>query len=75
MNENKQAICDALLHTLQLTRNHHDLTELTYQKEEDDQHYEEKVTAVWDGEYRAHKTINVTCDSGEAMIRDIMKWI
>ncbi len=75
MNEDKQAICDALLYTLQLTREHHDLVELVYQKRVNDQYYDELVTAVWGGDARAQKTINVTADSGIAMIRDILRYI
>ena len=76
MNEDKQAICDALTFALQLTREHHDLEELVYQKEEDDQGYEEKVTAVWNNSAgKAYRTIDVTADSGIAMIRDILMHI
>jgi len=75
MNEDKQAICDALTFALQLTREHHDLVELVYQKRVNDQYYDEMVTAVWGGEARAQKTITVTADSGIAMIRDILMHI
>lgn len=72
MNEDKQAICDALLYTLQLTRAHPDLKELAYERLDDGF---EIVTAKWEGEWRAEKAVNVTADSGTAMIRDIMRWI
>ena len=67
--EDKQNICDLLCKTLKATRNHEDLEALTYI-------YElgiETVVAKWSG--GGHKEINVTLDSGEAMIRDILKGI
>ena len=69
--EDKQAICDALVKVLRLTRHHTDLKELRYEMTDDGF---EIVQAVW-GRSKATKTVNVTADSGEAMIRDIMKWI
>ena len=66
--EDKQAICDALSKALQLTRGFHDLVGLRYQKNG----FEEYVTFVYLGGEGA--PINVTADSGEAMIRDIMRW-
>lgn len=63
--ENKQKICDLLLVTLQNTRGGEDLTALVY----DDT--TELVTATFENQY--HKLCNVACDSGCAMIRDIMK--
>lgn len=68
MREDKQAICDALAKALQLTREYHDLAALEYKNEN---HYE-TVTFVYLGSNG--KPINVTCDSGVAMIRDIMRW-
>ena len=37
-NENKQAICDALLPVLQMTRNLHDLKQLYYDPEKERVH-------------------------------------
>lgn len=64
MYENKQKICDLLLKTLQETRNLFDLTNLQYDPER------EVVIATFDNGYT--KTANVACDSGTAMIRDII---
>ena len=52
--ENKQAICDALLTTLQLTRRYTETVTVTYNE-------------------ISHRYINVECDSGIAMINDILK--
>lgn len=67
--ENKPLICDWLLATLVMTRNLSDLRSLEYRKDTDTG--EETVTASFDG--GGSKIINVTADSGTAMIRDIMK--
>ena len=67
MKENKQEICNALLKTLQLTRNLYDLVNLQYDPEK------EVVIATFDNGYS--KIANVACDSGTAMIRDIIKQI
>ena len=70
MREDKQKICDALVMTLRLTRDHTDLTDLIYEMREDGY---ETVTAAW--AHGGKRTINVTLDSGQAMIRDIMRCI
>ena len=64
MNENKQAICKALVPVLRMTRNLEDLADLTYDPETD------TVTAMFESGYT--KTANVAMDSGTAMIRDII---
>lgn len=64
--EDKQEICNLLAATLKATRNHHDLIELKYERIKDDL---ELVHVRWAG---GEKKINVSLDSGEAMIRDIM---
>lgn len=69
MEEDKQKICDALAVALKQTRLLSTLNKLVYSKEKD----EEVLTAVYNNGYT--KKINVTCDSGTAMIRDIMKAI
>ena len=66
MNEDKQAICDALCETLKLTRNYCDIQELEYRK---DKHKE--IVSVIFSDY-SFKDINVACDSGTALIRDVM---
>ena len=65
--EDKQKICDLLLPALQATRNLSDLVELRYDG------YTEIVTATFDNGYS--KRANVGCDSGTAMIQDILKAI
>ena len=65
--ENKQRICDLLLPALQATRNLSDLTALTFDPDT------ELVTATFDSGFTKHA--NVACDSGTAMIRDIIKQI
>lgn len=66
MREDKQAICDALCTTLQLTRDFYDLVAIEY----DGTPYHETATLI----YRNGKgaPINVALDSGEAMIRDVI---
>ena len=64
MREDKQKICDLLLKALQETRNLYDLTNLLYDLEN------EVVIATFDNGYT--KKANVACDSGTAMIRDII---
>ena len=66
--ENKDAICKALAETLKLTRNHQDLDDLYYMVEDNG---DEIVRVQWMN--GAHRDINVSMDSGTAMIRDIMK--
>lgn len=65
--EDKQAICRLLLAALQKTRAYHDLTDLLYDP------YSEKVQAKFArGGFRL---INTECDSGIAMINDILAHI
>lgn len=68
MNENKEEICRLLLQTLKATRNLHDLTVLEYVKGANGS---EIITAVFEDGYK--QAINVTCDSGTAMITDVLK--
>ena len=70
MRENKQEICSKLLDTLQNTRNLYDLVSLEYKRISE---YEERVTAVFANWHQ--KVVNVSMDSGTAMIRDIIKQI
>lgn len=60
-------ICDRLLETLKLTRQLYDLIGLDY--------IEEKELVVAHFEGGGKKEINVACDSGIAMIRDIIRGI
>ena len=68
--ENKQLICDLLLKALQATRGACDLKFLAY--ENDEKRRREIVTAYF-YDYRGGHIIDVTGDSGIAMIGDIMK--
>lgn len=68
--ENKDAICKALAETLKLTRNHQNLDDLYYMAEDNG---DEIVRVQWMN--GAHRDVNVSMDSGTAMIRDIMKAI
>ncbi len=66
--EDKQNICNLLLKTLQATDNAHDVVSITYERQNDS---DELVTVKFaSGGYRK---INVSMDSGTAMIKDIMK--
>lgn len=66
--ENKQLICDSLCVTLRLTRQFEGLVALEYFEED------EEVLPVFfiDGNSFCGKPISVECDSGIAMIRDIL---
>lgn len=66
MNENKQEILDALCECLKLTRDQYDLEELIYDEDT------EQVTITW---ANGGTSVNVACDSGVAMIRDVLKAI
>ncbi len=67
MCEDKQAILDALCETLKLTRNLSDIESITYEKSIEIEfarvHFANGV----------EKMINISCNSGTAMIRDVMK--
>lgn len=64
MSENKQQILDLLLKACQATRGASDLVSLVYDKET------EIVTATFAS--GGKRRTNVACDSGTAMIRDVM---
>ena len=66
--EDKKVICNLLLQTLQATRQNNDLLELRYESPAPDY---EIVTAVYAS--GSSRKINVSLDSGIAMIRDITK--
>lgn len=65
--ENKQRICDLLCATLKETRQHSDLVSLTYNYRDQDH---QQVTVAWEN---GGTSVNVSMDSGIAMIRDILK--
>ena len=66
--ENKQMICDKLLEALQLTRQYEDLQSLIYLRGGQDR---ESVIALFTPNNALE--INVSMDSGAAMVRDILK--
>lgn len=66
--ENKQAICDHLCKALRATSYGSDIVILTYAAISET---EERVIVTYKSGY--NKEINVSLDSGYAMIRDIMK--
>lgn len=68
MTENKQRICDLLFDTLMETRDADDIAAIKYSMEDNGQ---ETVYVLFIN--GAKRIINVTMDSGVAMIRDIMK--
>lgn len=68
MSENKKEIIAALLPVLQNTRGFSDLKDIQYG--EKDRLYDEYVDLIF--ESGAKKRINVTADSGIAMIMDIL---
>lgn len=68
--EDKATICDLLSVTLQATRNQQDLRSIQYVKKPNG---DELAVLTWDG--GGQRQVNVTADSGTAMIRDIMKAI
>ena len=67
--EDKAKICAQLLKLLRMTRDQEALVELEYRKYDDT--YDEVVHVM----YRSGRTqdINVTADSGIALIRDVMR--
>ena len=69
MKEDKQKILDLLLPALQETRALDDLMSLVYVKTEQN---EERVIAIFPA---GDKIVNITMDSGVAMIQDVIKGI
>ena len=68
--EDKAKICKMLVPVLQATDNLFDLVDLEYERKANG--YEEIVTALFAN--GAEKIINVSADSGTAMICDVIKW-
>lgn len=66
MGEDKQEICSLLCAALQETRKYHDLADLFYDMDLNG----ETVTATFQS--GGTRIVNVTADSGAAMIRDIL---
>ena len=80
MRENRQAICDAFCETLRLTSaagspNNNPLIALKYMTKEEGGRFEETVRPIFEdgcGEAFGYYDVNVTADSGIAMIMDII---
>lgn len=68
--ENKQHICDLLAEALKATRDQSDLVRIRYEEIGSDHQQ-----VVIDYENGGHRSVNVSLDSGVAMIRDIMRAI
>lgn len=68
--ENKQLILDSLCSALQLTRDQADLEALEYKEIGPDKQH---VIAIYNG--CGSREINVSLDSGIAMIRDVLRAI
>lgn len=66
--ENKQQICDLLTEALKATRDQADLVRIRYEEIGPDQQQ-----VVLDYEGNEHRAVNVSLDSGIAMIRDILR--
>ena len=67
--EDKQEICNLLCETLAATRDHEEIQSIIYKKE---QNKEIAVVSYING---GSYVVNVSMDSGTAMIRDIMEAI
>lgn len=68
--ENKQEICNLLCVALRATRDQHDLKEIVYRQMSEDN---EIVTLLYENGHK--RSINVSMDSGVAMIRDILRGV
>lgn len=68
MKENKQLITKLLMATLKVTRAGEDIVDMNYKVCEDG---DEVVTIQYT--WGAEKRINVSCDSGASLIRDVMR--
>ncbi len=67
--ENKQEICNLLCKALQATRDQYDLKELIYEEVSEDV---QQVHIIYS---EGGTSVNVSLDSGIAMIRDILRHI
>lgn len=68
IEENKQAICNALLETLKLTRSYDDISSIVFEKDVDG--YDDMVTVNFTNGFP--KKIYVGLDNGYSMIKDII---
>ena len=72
MEENKKEITKALLPVLQMTRNLWDLIDLEYREDEEVSGIEVVIATFRNGH---RKVVDVTMDSGTALIKDIINGI
>lgn len=72
MEENKKEITKALLPVLQMTRNLWDLIDLEYREDEEVSGVEVVIATFRNGH---RKVVDVTMDSGTALIKDIINGI
>lgn len=70
MKENKQLICDLLTETLKATRDQADVVSIKFRELGPD---DQEVTVTY--ENGGFRSVNVSLDSGIAMIRDILRAI
>ena len=68
--EDKKEVTNALFMALKTTVEGVSLKEMRYDKLANDR---ETVTLIYDNDYR--KTVNVSCDSGIALMRDVLRVI
>ena len=69
MNEDKKLITQKLFEVLKITRCGYNIADMEYITEDGDEY----VIVKFDNGYM--KYINVTADSGKAMIKDVVEWI
>ena len=68
--EDKEVVTQALFQALKTTVEGVNLAEMKYQQLENN---DELVTLIYDNGYR--KTVNVSCDSGVALMKDVLREI
>lgn len=68
--EDKQEICNLLCVALQATRDQYNLTDIIYREMPNDN---EIVTLFYENGYK--RIVNVSMDSGIAMMRDILRGV
>ena len=73
MIEDKKEVLALLLPVVQATRAGKDVEDLIYEAEGEAGFYEEAVTIKWNDKRRL--IVDVTADSGVAMIRDVLHYI
>lgn len=71
-HENKAQICDHLAGVLRMTRQYSNLVAIDYQQDDFNEKFAVCIFRTGHGQ-TYHKAINITMDSGSAMIRDIVR--